>query len=103
MTFVDNYFSEKHPLGFVIVGILVVAGIGSSMLSKKSSTTEIANKDEAIANKDEAIEGDDFIQSNQISSDELREQQNKYIANMGGKRKKTYRKKGKNKKTKKRR
>jgi hypothetical protein len=95
MTFVDNYFSEKHPLGFVIVGILVVAGIGSSMLSKKSSTTEIANKDEAI-------EGDDFIQSNQISSDELREQQNKYIANMGGKRKKTYRKKGKNKKTKKR-
>ena len=93
MTFVDNYFSEKHPLGFVIIGILAVAGIGSSMLSKKSST-----KIEETAPNDV-----DLIQSNQISSDELREQQNKYIANMGGKRKKTYRKKGKNKKTKKRR
>ena len=93
MTFVDNYFSEKHPLGFVIIGILAVAGIGSSMLSKKSST-----KIEETAPNDV-----DLIQSYQISSDELREQQNKYIANMGGKRKKTYRKKGKNKKTKKRR
>ncbi len=99
MTFVDNYFSEKHPLGFVIIGILAVAGIGSSMLSKKSSTKieETAPHDEIAPNDD------DFIQSNQNSSDELREQQNKYISNMGGKRKKTYRKKGKNKKTKKRR